>query len=74
MSNKNKNKRSLSAPKVSESYNELINSINANIRQLDPDEYKFFLKDIFITKIVLKSTTNLKLIQHLKKFLKLITN
>ena len=44
MSNKNKNKRSLSAPKVSESYNELINSINANIRQLDPDEYKFFFK------------------------------
>ena len=44
MSSKNKNKRSLSAPKMTKSHNELINSISANIRQLTPEEYKFFFK------------------------------
>ena len=44
MSSKNKNKRSLSAPKMTKSYNELINSISTNIRQLTPEEYKFFFK------------------------------
>ena len=54
MSSKNKNKRSLSAPKMTKSHNELINSISANIRQLTPEEYKFFFKKYIHNKNSIK--------------------